>query len=152
VDSDRRLARPTNAAAHSTVEKRSGSADEEVPMRKSLSNLACGFRTTSTGRRGTRRVTLQVEGLEDRLALSTVSPSNHAVVVHSTGPTNVGVAFRIGNPSTIGSATSGAGAGKIKFVLSPTTTDPTQTYDIHIDNSNPLDATEEITIGNAITK
>ena len=30
-------------------------------------------------------------------------------------------------------------------VLSPATTDPTQTYDIHIDNSNPLDAIEEIT-------
>ena len=30
-------------------------------------------------------------------------------------------------------------------VLSPATTDPTQTYDIHIDNSNPLDGIEEIT-------
>jgi hypothetical protein len=30
-------------------------------------------------------------------------------------------------------------------VLSPTTTDPMQTYDIHIDRSNPLDAIEEIT-------
>ena len=30
-------------------------------------------------------------------------------------------------------------------VLTPATTDPTQTFDIHIDNSNPLDAIEEIT-------
>jgi hypothetical protein len=30
-------------------------------------------------------------------------------------------------------------------VLTPTTADPTQTYDIHIDRSNPLDSVEEIT-------
>ena len=30
-------------------------------------------------------------------------------------------------------------------VLTPTTADPTQTYDIHIDVSNPLDAIEELT-------
>ncbi len=52
-------------------------------MRRLLNNLFRNFRTTSTSRgsrRAPRRAMLQVEGLEDRLVLSTASP--HASTVH----------------------------------------------------------------------
>ena len=53
-------------------------------MRRILSNLFRGFRTTSTargGRQTPRRVALQVEGLEDRMVLSTASLTGSTVRV-----------------------------------------------------------------------
>jgi hypothetical protein len=50
---------------------------QEIPMRRFLNKLFRDCRTTSTARgsrRAPRRATLQVEGLEDRLVMSTVSP------------------------------------------------------------------------------
>jgi hypothetical protein len=60
-------------------------------MRRFLRNLFRDFRTTSTARGG-RRATLELEGLEDRLALSTTAPlapvafpSTFVVASHQAG-------------------------------------------------------------------
>jgi hypothetical protein len=71
-------------------------------MRRFLSNLFGGLRTSSTargGRRAPRRATLRLEGLEDRLVLTSVSqvgptafinnmPQNHLITLQSTGFSN----------------------------------------------------------------
>jgi type VI protein secretion system component Hcp len=107
-------------------------------MRRFLSNLVSDFRTTRaarSARRAPRRANLQVEGLEDRLVLSTASL--HASTW--TGPGDEGpeesITFVYGklavihvaqssvqitssaksSPSTPAKGTQGAGAGKVKF-------------------------------------
>jgi hypothetical protein len=84
-------------------------------MRRFLSSLASAFRTTNTARttrRAPHRASLQLEGLEDRLALSTTP---YFQFLHVPASVKAGASF----------------------VLTPATTDPTQAYDIHISTSNP---------------
>jgi hypothetical protein len=115
---------------------RSGSTRaKEIPMRRFLNNLFRDFRSTSTARgsrRAPRGATLQVEGLEDRMVLSTANPLGSTALLNHTsaGPSVVltqpivklstikasttnqaitGVSFYIGQPALITISTDGAG-------------------------------------------
>jgi len=61
------------------------------------------------------------------------------------GQSDINDIYAFVSPSTAGNTVLILTFQPFPGVLSPTTTDPTQTYDIHIDNSNPPDAIEEIT-------
>jgi len=102
-------------------------------LRSTLRKLSRAL--TSTTRRSarpmTRRASLAVEGLEDRLVLSAASPTGSTMHAMDEGPEEsitfaygkLGVAYQSqqitfsadSSPSTLGQHTMGAGAGKAKF-------------------------------------